>query len=188
MRDIGDAQFLAFSDALRLFFTFQPKLLSAVVVLLNGLFVGRLVAGLLTRERRLIQFDRIADKADIDGFLRNAGVRMDPARVVGELAQWAVYLIFFQVAAAMLGVPEITAILNLIVAFIPRIIVALVIRLLGALAANFVAGLVRSGVDTARISDANLLDSLAHGGILAFAVVSALSQLEIAPEIVNTRW
>ena len=186
--DAGDALLLAFSDALRTFFAFLPRLLGAIVVLIIGLFVGRAVAALVTRLLRMVGFDRIADRAEIDDFLRNAGVRMDPAAVMGELAKWFVYLIFFQVAASTLGVPELTAILNQIVGYIPRIVVALAILLVGALAANFLAGLVRGSLVSARVGNASLLASIVRWGVVAFATVAALSQLQIAPEIVNTLW
>ena len=186
--DAGDALLLAFSDALRTFFAFLPRLLGAVVVLIIGLFVGRAVAALVTRLLRMVGFDRIADRAEIDDFLRNAGVRMDPAAVMGELAKWFVYLIFFQVAASTIGVPELTAILNQIVGYIPRIVVALAILLVGALAANFLAGLVRGSLVSARVGNASLLASIVRWGVVAFATVAALSQLQIAPEIVNTLW
>jgi small-conductance mechanosensitive channel len=186
--DAGDALLLAFSDALRGFFAFLPRLFGAVIVLVIGLFVGRAVGALVTRLLRMVGFDRIADRAEIDDFLRNAGVQMDPARMVGELAKWFVFLIFFQVAASALGVPELTAVLNQIVGFIPRVVVALVILLVGALAANFLAGLVRGSLGTARVGNANLLATVVRWGVVAFAVVAALSQLQIAPEIVNTLW
>ncbi len=186
--DAGDALLLAFSDALRTFFAFLPRLFGAVVVLAVGLFVGRAVGALVTRLLRMIGFDRIADHAEIDDFLRNAGVRMDPARMVGELAKWCVFLIFLQVGASALGVPELTAVLNQIVGFIPRIVVALAILLIGALAANFLAGVVRGSLGSPRIGNANLLATVVRWGVVAFAVVAALSQLQIAPEIVNTLW
>ena len=188
IQDTGDALLLAFTDALRTFFAFIPRLLGALVVLLIGVLVGRAVAALVTRGLRALQFDRIADKAEIDDFLRNAGIRMDPAAVVGELAKWFVYLIFFQVAASTLGIPELTAILNQVIGFIPRIAVALVILLVGALAANFLASLVRGSIGTARLGNAGLLATIVRWGLLAFALVAALSQLQIAAEIVTTLW
>src|SRR5919202_1518535 len=103
---------VAFGAALTSFFVFIPRLL------------------------RLLRFDQLADRAQLDDLLRNAGVRMDPAAIVGELVKWFVYLIFVQAAAAILGFPQLTAILNQVVTYIPRVLVALVILLVGALAAN----------------------------------------------------
>ncbi len=185
---VSEALLTAFGNALGVLFAFIPRLLGAIIVLLIGLFIGRLVAGIVTRALRAIGFDRIADRAQIDEVLRNAGVRMDPAGVVGQIAKWFIYIIFFQVAASTLGFPQLTQILNQVLTFLPRIVVALAILLIGALVGNLLAGIVRGSLGTARLGNPNLLANVARYGVLAFAVVAALSQLQIAPAIVNTLW
>jgi len=184
----SQALLLAFSNALSTFFAFIPHLIGAIIILIIGLVVGRIVGGLVTRGLRAIKFDQIAERAEIGDLLRNAGVKMDAAAVIGGIAKWFIYIIFFQVAASTLGFPQLTEILNQVLAFLPRIVVALVILLVGALAANLLAGIVRGSVGTARLGNANFLSNIARYGVLTFAVVAALSQLEIAPAIINTLW
>ncbi|MGI8549316.1 MAG: mechanosensitive ion channel family protein [Dehalococcoidia bacterium] len=188
VHSMTDALLTAFSNALGTFSAFIPKLIGALIVLLIGLFVGRLVGRIVTTALRKVKFDEVAERAEIGDFLRNAGVKMDAAAMVGALAKWFIYLIFFQVAATTLGFPQLTTILNQVVAFIPRIVVALFILLIGALAANLLARVVSGSLKTARFGDANLFANVARYAVLAFAVVAALSQLEIAPAIVNTLW
>jgi len=188
VRNIGDALRLAFANALSTFFTFIPHLIGAIIVLIIGLFVGRLVGGVVTKALRSVKFDQIAERAEVGDLLRNAGVKMDAAGVVGEIAKWFIYLIFFQVAASTLGVPQLTEILNQVLAFLPRIVVALAILLIGALVGKLLADVVRGSVATARLGNAALLANVARYGVLAFAVVAALSQLQIAPDIINVLW
>ena len=184
----GDALLSAFANALAVFFAFIPHLIGAIVILIIGLIVGRLVGGIVTSALRAVKFDQVAERADIGDLLRNAGVRMDAAGVVGGIAKWFIYIIFFQVAASTLGFPQLTDILNQVLAFLPRIVVALVILLIGALVAKLLAGVVRGAVGTSRLGNADVLSNVARYAVLAFAVVAALSQLEIAPAIVNTLW
>ena len=184
----GDALLTAFANALAVFFAFIPHLIGAIVILIIGLFVGRLVGGLVTRGLRAVKFDQVAERADVGELLRNAGVTMDAAAVVGGIAKWFIYIVFFQVAASTLGFPQLTDILNQVLAFLPRIVVALVILLVGALIAKLLAGVVRGAVGTSRLGNADVLGNVARYAVLAFAVVAALSQLEIAPAIVNTLW
>ena len=184
----SDALLTAFANALAVFFAFIPHLIGAIVILIIGLIVGRLVGELVTRGLRAVKFDQIAERADVGDLLRNAGVKMDAAAVVGGIAKWFIYIIFFQVAASTLGFPQLTDILNQVLAFLPRIVVALVILLIGALVAKLLAGVVRGAVGTSRLGNADVLSNIARYAVLAFAVVAALSQLEIAPAIVNTLW
>jgi small-conductance mechanosensitive channel len=188
VQNTGDAVRTAFTDALSVFFRFIPHLIGALILLLLGLIVGRLVGTIVTKALRAIRFDQVAERAEIGPFLRNAGIRLDAAGVIGGLIKWFIYIIFFQAAANILGFSQLTTIMNQILAFIPRVIVALVIVLIGALVGKLLADLVRGGLRSARFGEPEVLANVARFAVLAFAVVAALSQLEIAPAIVNTLW
>jgi hypothetical protein len=178
----------ALAGALAMFLAFIPKLLGALVILLVGWLIARVVYSLVVRGLRLVHFNQIADRAEIDQFLARAGVRMDPAMVVAKLAYWFLLLIFIGAAFNAFGLPQVTDMINRILAFIPNVVVAVVVLLLGALAANFVGNLVRGASGTAHLGDPNLIATLARAAVLVFAALIALDQLNIAPAIINTLW
>jgi len=186
--DIGDTIMLSLVRAFEDFFAFIPKLLGALVLLFIGWLIARALDAVVTRGLRVIRFNQIADRAEIDQFLAKAGIRMDPASVVGKMVYWFVMLSFVISAFGALGLSQVEGVLSGIIGFIPNVIVAMVVLLLGALAANFVANLVRGSVGMARVGDPNLLANIARGAILVFAVIMAMDQLEIAPTIINTLW
>ncbi|HEU5317434.1 MAG TPA: small-conductance mechanosensitive ion channel [Chloroflexota bacterium] len=184
----GDAIMISFTRAFGDFMAFIPKFLGALVILLVGWLISSLVASLVTRGLRMVRFNQIADRAEIDQFLARAGVRMDPAAVVGKMAFWFLMLSFLIAAFGALGLSQVEGVLANIVGFIPNVIVAVVVLLIGALVANFVANLVRGSSGMARVGDPNLLANIARGTVLVFAAMMALDQLEIAPTILNTLW
>ena len=142
----------------------------------------------MTKGLRTVRFNQIADRAEIDEFLSRAGVRMDPAQVVGKMAFWFLMLSFVIAAFGALGLSQVETVLANIIGFIPNVIVAVVVLLVGALVANFVANLVRGSAGMARVGDSHLLATIARAAILVFATLMALDQLNIAPTIVNTLW
>src|SRR5215211_1656237 len=105
--DTGQAILLAFTRALSDFAAFIPKFLGALVVLLVGWLISRMVSALVTRGLRAVRFNQIADKAEIDQFLARAGVRMDPAAVVGTMAFWFLMLSFLIAAFGALGLSQV---------------------------------------------------------------------------------
>ena len=125
---------LSLARAMGDFMAFIPKLLGAVVILLVGWLIARIVSTLVVRGLRLVRFDEVADRAEIDQFLVHAGVRAGPATVVGTLVYWFLMLIFVGAAFNAFGLPQVTEVVNRILAFIPNVVVAVVIMLLGALA------------------------------------------------------
>ncbi len=184
----GESIRVAFSDALADLFGFVPKLLGALLLILAGYIIGRIVGKLVTTALRAIRFNEIADKAEVDTFLRNAGVRMDPANVVGTIAKWFVYLIFFLAAFDAFGLPQVSQVVDDVVAFLPKVAVAIVVLLAGALAGNLLAGVVRGALGSAGFGGANLLATVARFTVIGFAALAALDMLEIAPDIVNGLW
>jgi hypothetical protein len=184
----GDAIFIALSGALLDILGFIPRLLGALVILFVGWLLARLVEGLVTRGLRAVRFNQVAQRAEIDEFLVKAGVRLDPAAVVGKLAYWFLFLIFIGAAFNSFGLTQVNTVINQIVAFLPNVVVALVVLLVGALLANFVGNLVRGASGSARVGDPGLLATLARAAVLVFATLVALDQLEIAPTIINTLW
>jgi hypothetical protein len=186
--DFGQAVMGSLALALAMFVGFIPKLIGALLILLVGWLIARLAYGLVVRGLRLVHFNQIADRAEIDQFLASAGVRVDPATVVATLAYWFLLLIFVGAAFNAFGLPQVTDMVNRILAYIPNVVVAVVVLLLGALAANFVGNLVRGAASTSHLGDPDLIAALARGAVLVFASLIALDQLQIAPAIVNTLW
>jgi hypothetical protein len=184
----GDAVMLSLARALGDFMAFIPKLLGALVILLAGWIIASIVEKIVARGLRMIRFNQIADRAEIDQFLARAGVQMDPSSVVGKFVYWFLMLSFVIAAFGALGLGQVEGVLNNIIGFIPNVIVAMVVLLVGALIANFVANLVRGSAGMARIGDANLLASISRIAVLTFAALMALDQLQIAPTIINTLW
>ncbi|MGH2351636.1 MAG: mechanosensitive ion channel family protein, partial [Chloroflexota bacterium] len=127
----GQAIMVALTGALAMFVSFIPNLLGALLILLVGWIIARVVESLVTRGLRLIRFNQVADRAEIDQFLDKAGVRMDPASVVGKLAYWFLLLIFVGAAFSVFGLTQVNLLINDIIAYIPNVIVAVVVLLLG---------------------------------------------------------
>lgn len=186
--NFGDSLQVAFRNALTDVFTFIPKLIGALVLLLVGWFIGKLVGGIVTKALRAVRFNQIAEKAEIEEFLQNAGVKVDPAAVVGGIVRWFIYLTFFVAAFNALGLPQIAAILNQVIAFLPKVVVALIILLGGALAGNLLGGVVRGSLRSVGLQNVDLYAMIARFAVIAFAVIAALDMLQIAPTVVNGLW
>ena len=182
----GDAIFVALTGALNDLLLFVPRLLGALAILLVGWLLAKVVAALVAKGLRAVRFNQVADRAEIDQFLDRAGVRLDPASVVGKLAYWFLLLIFVGAAFNAFGLTQVTALINQVIAYLPNVVVALVVLLVGALLAQLAANLVRGASGTARVGDPGLLAGLARAAVLGFAVLIALNQLQIGAAIVNT--
>ena len=188
IQDIGDAVLVAITDALRNFLGFLPQLIGAVIVLIIGWIVASIVAGLVQRGLQAVGFERAAQSSGIAGFVSQsgAGANWTASRIVAEIVKWFIRLIALQAAASILGMPQLTQIINSILLFLPNVVVALAIIVIGALIAGFVAGIARGAASEMGMGNPDLIANLARYALIGFAVIAAVNQLGIAPTVVNT--
>jgi len=101
------------------------------------------------------------------------------------LIKWSIFLIFIQAAASLFGMPQITAIINSVILFIPKMIVALAIIVIGSLIAKFLAGLVRGSLSEMGVGNSGLFAKLTQYAVIGFAIIAAFNQIGIAQTVVN---
>ena len=163
---------------------YVPKVISALIILIIGYIIARIVRGLVTKGLRLVHFDQVTDRAGITAMLQRAGTKMDGARLLGTIAFWWIFLMFIVNALDALALPTLTAYLSLLLGFIPKLFVAFLIVVVGALIANVVAGAIRGATAETGTTTSGLLGALARWFILLFALLTAVTQLGIAQSMI----
>ncbi|MBI2072648.1 MAG: hypothetical protein HYW06_03715 [Gemmatimonadetes bacterium] len=171
-------------DFLRGVGNFLPNILAAIVILLVGWVVARVLRAAVGRGLRLARLPDIADKAGIESFLRKGGITRPSTDLVAVLVYWLVMLVVLLTAVNALRLEMASQLLNQILLYIPNIIVAVIVVIVGMYAASFVAGLVRTAAANAGIEEAGLVASLARYALIIFTFAIALNQLRIGQDIV----
>ena len=183
--NIVDAVVSSFAAALALLFTFIPRLLGFLVILLVGYIVATALSKAVTFLLRKVGFDRFSTRIGLTRLEQQMGVKMDAAGILGRIVYWFVFLIFLVPAVDSLGLTAVSAVLNQIVAYIPNVFVAILILFLGTLAATFVSDIVRGAASSSRIGNPNVFANIARYAILGFVAIIALEQLNIGAALLN---
>jgi len=180
VRDMGEAVFASFANALNLILTFIPRFIGFLVILIIGAIVASLVKRGVAYLLRKVGFERVADRVE-----RRMRIQMDSTNILSRIAYWFVFLIFLVSAIDALGLPAVSNLLNTVIGYLPNVFVAILVLLLGTLVAILVADLVRGATAARNIGEPNLLANIAFYAIMGFAVLIALEQLQIAPALIN---
>jgi hypothetical protein len=164
--------------------TFLPKLAAALVILVVGYFVAKLISRILDRVLERLGFDRMVER----GGLRQALARSkyDPSDILAKVVFWAVMLFVLQLAFGVFGSNPISDLLRGLIAYLPNIFVAILIVVIAAAIAKAVTDLLSSLL--AGMQGGQLLARGAGIAILVFAAFAALDQLQVAPRIVTGLW
>jgi hypothetical protein len=162
---------------------FLPKLIGAIVILIVGWLLSKLLLLLVVRGLKLIKFDRLTDTVGIDDFLKKGGIKKTTVEVLGVLIYWLAILVTLLATFNVLGLTQVADLFARIAQFIPNVIVAVIILTIGLYFARFVADAVTAYSLNVGMVDAVLIGRLTRYAVTIFVVVVALEQSRIGESI-----
>ena len=164
---------------------FLPRLAMALLVVVLGWLLARMVRFAVIRGLRAINFNVLTERAGTDGFLRQGGIQSDTTDIIGALVFLLVILAALVIAFNGLGLIYITDLLGKLVLFVPRLIIALLILVFGAYFAQFVGNAAATYFKESGAQDSDLLGRITQYAVLAFVVLIALEEADVGGAIVR---
>lgn len=165
---------------------FLPELIGALIVLIIGLIVATGLEKLVERLIFYLKIDSLLRQVGVEKFLVRGNVRLNAGHFLGQVVYWFFVIVFLLAASDILGFTSLSSFLKDVLSYIPRVIVAALILLASLVAGNFVRGLVRASVMGAKLHAAKTLGTVAYWGIVIFGFLTALVQLGVAVQVINT--
>ena len=167
------------------FGAFLPRLVLALFILVVGWMLAKAIRLLVVKALRAINLYVLTDRAGIDRFLNQGGIRMDTIGILGMLIYWLVVLASVMIAFNSLGLTNVTELVGRVALFIPKVIVAVLILALGAYFARFIENTILAYSRNIGLEDAEFLGRFARYAVLVFVVMIALEQVDVASELVR---
>lgn len=164
---------------------FIPNLFSALVLVLLGFIVAKLLDTLLSKVLVKIGLDRLMAGTGLNKILSRAGVKAPVSTLVGKIIYWFVLLIFLVTAAESLGLERVSETLKVLALYLPKVFGAALILLAGVLLAQLVSSLVRGAADGVGLDYAAGIARIAQGLVIIISFSVAIDQLEIKTDLLN---
>lgn len=164
---------------------FIPRLFGAVVVVLLGFVVAKLLDTLLSKVLAKVGLDRLMAGTGLTKLLGRAGIRIPVSALIGKVVYWFVLLIFLVSAAESLGLERVSATLDMLALYVPKVFGAALVLLAGVLLAQLLSGLVRGAAEGVGLDYANGLARMAQGLVIIISISVAIGQLEVKTELLN---
>ncbi len=164
---------------------FLPRLVLAIIIVIAGWIIAKAVRFAIGRGLRAVNFHVVTERAGIDAFLRDGGIRADFTDLVAVLFYWIVILAALLMGFNLLGLSYITDLVSQVLLFVPKVLVALIILAFGAYFAKFVGNAVAVYCRNIRLQDADLMGAMARYAIVIFVILVALDQVNIGGDIVR---
>ncbi len=165
---------------------FLPQLIAALLILIIGWIIARIIRRLIIKGLTLVKFDVLTEKSGIDKLFKEGGIPLTFSDLLGNLVYWMLLLIILLAAINSLGLVVTSELLNEIILHIPNVIVATIILLVGAFLARFFEGLALVYLRSIGVKAAETISRIVQYAILVFVISLALNQMGIAQEFVTS--
>lgn len=183
----GDVFVASLQNVMANFLLFLPQLLSALLILIIGIVLAYIVAGIVRRIIEFTRIDRAVERLGAHSDLKRTGIHFSLAGVLSWIVRWLIIIATIITVAGVLNLPQINVFLNQILLFIPNIFVAVIILTVGFIVGDFLERVIREATGMSRLTAGNreLLGLIAKYAAIVFSVTAALIQLRIATPLIE---
>jgi len=173
-------------SAFTTFLNYIPNVIGALLVLIIGYIIARLLRAGISRLLRKVRVDEKLTHGSGGEYVARFSPQGKPSQLVGVVVQYVLMVFVIVAAVGTLNIPAVTGFVNQVLAYLPNVLVALLIFLVAAAIAAAVGGLVhRTMGDT---PTGRVVRSAAPTLVMAIAVFMILNQLGIAETIVTATY
>jgi Mechanosensitive ion channel, conserved TM helix len=166
--------------------TFLPIFFLAIAVLVIGWLLAKFLQFIVVRGLKAVNFNVVTEKAGIDSFFKQGGIKKTTIDVLGILIYWLTILVALLVAFNVLGLRDVSELFKQVAFFIPNVIVAVLIIAIGLYFARFFSDAIVAYAKNVGIEDADLMGRVTRYAIMIFVITIALAQVNVGADII--RW
>lgn len=166
---------------------FVPNLLVAVIIFVIGWIVGSVLGRVISQAVKSLKVDNALRGAGLEEAFGRAGFELNSGGFLGSLVKWFVIIVFLVASLDVLGLTQVNTFLQeVVLLYLPQVIVAVLILLVAAVIAEVMQKLVIGGAKAAHMRNSNFLGNVTKWAIWVFAILAALFQLGVASAFVQT--
>ncbi len=185
MNEITDVFIQSYNTFVQQLAEYLPRLIGAILILIIGWIIAKICRSISIRILKLIRFNVVTEKAKVDQFLADGGIKKSTIEIIGALFYWLIMLIVLLTAFNSLGLSAASTLFNQVFLFIPNVIVAILVLILGLFLANFISQVMVTYLKNIEIESAEMIGRLTNYAIIVFVVSISLTQLNIGEELIS---
>lgn len=165
---------------------YVPVLISAIVVLLIGWIISKIIFKFVHRALIGMKFDAMTEKIQLDKLLNKIKPDLSASLILAKVFYWLLMLLFITSAANVLGWEMLTDGIGAFMAYLPTLGISLIIFVIGVYIADLVKNMVYTAADSIGVSGAKAIANIVYYLLFIFIAITALNQAGINTEIITS--
>lgn len=163
-----------------------PKLLGAILILIFGWLITKLIVFLLKRVLKLVRVDKLTDIINEKDLFGKTDLKFNVSTVILSFVKWIMLLVFLIVAADILNWQVVSVEIGKLLRYLPKLFSAIALFMIGLYIANFIKKAISGLFDSFDLSGSKVISSLVFYVIAIIITITALNQAGIDTDIITS--
>ncbi len=165
-----------------------PKIVGALVVLLVGWVISKVLRLVLKKVLKVAQVSKVSDKINDAKLFGDSDFKIDIEKVLLSFVKWLLLLVFIIAAADIAEMTVISTEIANLLRYLPILLSAMVIFMVGLFAAKLIKNMLVSVFDSMGFGGSKLVSGIVFYILLIFVTITALNQAGIDTSIITSNF
>ncbi len=176
----------SFGELLTSFLKGVPGVLYAIIILLAGLLISKLLEKVTKTTLVKLKVDKLGEQINEIDIISKANFKFSISSLVSKILYYFAMLFFMVVAVDVLKMDAVSELVMSIFHFIPKLIVALIILIFGILLADGLKSIILTACNSLNIPSGKLIANFVFYFLFINVLVVAVAQTGIQTDFLST--
>ncbi len=164
---------------------FLMRFVAAAIIIIVGFLVAWVIEWIIRWLVDSLKINELLRSAGFGSWLERANVELKTEKLLGQLAFWIIWVLFWLPALDLLNLSAFNAFLTQLLAYVPTAVAGGLILVAGIFLGSFLRGVVETILKSSQIKGAGAAGTIIYWAVVIFALAASLSQLGVARDFIN---
>jgi hypothetical protein len=162
-----------------------PNIIGAIIVLLLGWIITKIVVYLLNRIFKFAKIDVLSEKINDLKLFGKADINIPITKAITVFVKWIMFLVFLIIAADIMNWTIVSQEIGNLLRYLPKLFSAIALFMIGIYIARFVKKAIQGFYESFDLAGAKIISSLVFYIIAIIITITALNQADIDTTVVT---
>jgi small-conductance mechanosensitive channel len=162
-----------------------PNIIGAIVILILGWLVTKIVVFLLKKVLKLIKIDVLTEKINEMDLFGKTDIKFKVSKAITVFVKWILFLVFLIIAADIMQWEIVSQEIGNLLRYLPRLFSAIALFMIGLYIANFVKKAIHGLYKSFDLNGAKMISNIVFYVIAIIITITALNQAGIDTTVIT---
>jgi hypothetical protein len=162
----------------------SPAFFWAGLVLLLGIFVGRIVERICSGFLDKLRLNQILKRIGFEESFKKLGFEVDASKIISEIVEWFFIIIFLLASSDILSLVQFSQFLERVIGYFPNIFISILIFIISAFLIDFSQKVFIGSLEKEKLTFSRFFGKGFTLSVWVLATLAIFYQLRIIPELI----